>query len=345
MSEAEQFIWDDDRESLYGLIGQSPQMQQVLQLIRNLSHSTSNVLIQGESGTGKELVAKAICNSSPRADRPFVVINCSALAETLLESELFGHVKGAFTGAVKDKEGLFHVADGGTIFLDEIGEISPPVQVKLLRVLQDGEARPLGASVTQHVDVRVIAATNQDLLQMMRQGRFREDLYYRLNVISIHLPPLRERREDIPLLAYHFLKKYAEKTGKDIETIAKDALEALQDYPWVGNVRELENVIERAVVLTADQRITARDLPSYVLREVFYEGERNDDGAEWFNLRYQEAKEKVLLQFNHRYIGGLLKQTDGNISLASKKAGMDRNNFKKIIKKFQIDAKTYKKSR
>lgn len=330
--------------ALAGLIGNSDQMRQIFQLIANISRSNSSVLIQGESGTGKELVARAIYRSGPRCDGPFIVINCSALAETLLESELFGHVKGAFTGAIRDKMGLFRQADGGTIFLDEIGEVPLPVQVKLLRVLQDGEVRPLGAARPEHTDVRVIAATNRNLRDMMGEGRFREDLYYRLNVIGIQLPPLRERREDIPLLAYHFLKKYAQSTGHPVKEIARDAMDALQSYQWVGNVRELENVLERAVVLASGDRLTARDLPARILREVFYQSEPPEEVNDWLRLRYREAKEKFLTQFNRRYIGELLRQTDGNISLASQRAGMDRNNFKKIIKRFQIDAKTYKKS-
>lgn len=330
-------------EHFEGLIGKSPQMREIYQLIQNISHSTSNILITGESGTGKELVARAIHRHSPRKDEPFVVINCAALSEPLLESELFGHVKGAFTSAIQDKQGLFTVADGGTIFLDEVGDIPPSIQVKLLRVLQNGEVRPLGSSKMHHVDVRVVAATNRNLAEAMKRGAFREDLFYRLHVIGIRLPSLAERREDIPLLAYHFLKKSAQDNNKEVDTITIDAMQALQDYPWVGNVRELENVIERAVVLCSDRTITAHHLPSKVLGVTFYEAESRDLDREWLRLPYQKAKRRALSQFNHRYIEGLLQQANGNISLASQRAGMDRNNFRKIIRRYEIDAKAYKK--
>jgi len=338
-------VWGEEQDSYHGLIGRSLAIRKVFQLIDNISHSTSNVLILGESGTGKELVARAIWESSPRAKQKFVVVNCAAIVETLLESELFGHMKGSFTGAIRDKKGLFQEADGGTIFLDEIGDLPPPMQVKILRALQNGEVRPIGASREVHVDVRVIAATNRDLYQSMRENKFREDLFYRLNVIGIRLPALRERREDISLLAYHFMKKYAQQNNKTVQGIAVDAMQSLRDYRWVGNVRELENVIERAVVLATGENIVARELPPGILREVFYQGEKQEGGSELVNLPYREAKEEVMLQFNRKYIGALLQQSQGNISLASQRAGMDRNNFKKIIKKFGIDAKTYKKSR
>jgi two-component system response regulator HydG len=327
-------------EEFSDIVGKSEKMKQIYKLINNISHSSSNVLIQGESGTGKELVARAIYQNSPRAEKPFVVINCSALAENLLESELFGHVKGAFTGAIQNKKGLFAEANGGTILLDEIGEVPLSMQVKLLRVLQGGEVRPLGADQVHYVDVRVIAATNKDLQKTMRQGLFREDLYYRLNVIGIRLPPLRDRSEDIPLLAQHFLKKYSERAHKEAHSISIDAMQSLQDYRWVGNVRELENVIERAVVLSNSDAITARDLPPKLLSHVFYEKEPGDS---WLNMGYKQAKEKALTDFNHKYITGLLQMSRGNISLASQRAGMDRNNFKKIVKKYKINAKTFKK--
>jgi transcriptional regulator with PAS, ATPase and Fis domain len=327
-------------EGFMDIVGKSEQMKQIYKLINSISHSSSNVLIQGESGTGKELVAHAICKNSPRADKPFIVINCSAMAENLLESELFGHVKGAFTGAIQNKRGLFAEADGGTIFLDEIGEIPLAMQVKLLRVLQDGEVHPLGSDQVHYVDVRVIAATNRDLHKAMSRGLFRKDLYYRLNVIGISLPPLRDRSEDIIPLAQHFLKKYSDKTGKRINSISVDAMQSLHDYRWVGNVRELENVIERAVVLSNSEIVTARDLPSKLLSKVFYEKE-SDDG--WVNLSYKQAKERAMKDFNNKYISGLLQMTQGNISLASQRAEMDRNNFKKIIKRYEINAKTFKK--
>jgi len=253
-----------------GLVGKSPKMQEVYRLIENIAPTSTTVLIEGESGTGKELVAAAIHKRSSRKDKPFIIINCAAIPENLLESELFGHKKGSFTGAICDKRGLFHEANTGTLFLDEIGEIPPSIQVKLLRVLQGGEIREVGANQSRHVDVRVIAATNQNLLERIKEGKFREDLYYRINVINIGLPPLRERAEDISLLAYHFLKKHNDKIKKNIDKLSVDVLQTLQNYEWVGNVRELENIIERAVVLTQEDTIYAKNLPPAILGEAFY---------------------------------------------------------------------------
>lgn len=330
-----------DRCVYEGIVGRSRNMQEVFDIIENISGTSSTVLIMGESGTGKEMVAHAIHKRSKRKDKPFVVINCSAIPETLLESELFGHKKGSFTGAVADKAGLFEEADGGTIFLDEIGEIPPQIQVKLLRVLQEGEVRAVGATHSRNVDVRIIAATNKDLQKEVDVGRFREDLYYRLNVISIILPPLRERSEDIPLLAYHFLEKASARVGKKVRRISVDALQALQNYRWIGNVRELENVIERAVILTSSDSIQATDLPPRVLGESFYLIEEFGDAA-LSRYPYQEAKEKAMASFNYSYITNLLKQTKGNLSLAAEKAGMDRSNFKKILKKYGIEIDGYR---
>lgn len=324
-----------------GIVGKSKKMEDVFDVIENISCTNSTVLILGESGTGKEMVAKAVHKRSNRSNKPFVVINCSAIPETLLESELFGHKKGSFTGATQDKMGLFEEANGGTIFLDEVGEIPPSIQVKLLRVLQEGEVRPVGGTQSHIVDVRLIAATNKDLYKEVQEKAFREDLYYRLNVISVLLPPLRDRAEDIPLLAYHFLKKNSDKIGKKVEKISVDTLQALQNYRWVGNVRELENVIERAVVMTNSDSIQATDLPPRVLGESYYLTEDFDD-AGLSQYGYQEAKEKALHSFNRSYLTNLLRQSKGNLSSAAEKAGMDRSNFKKIIKKFGIDLKDFK---
>ncbi len=327
-----------DRGSFYeGIIGRSHKMMEVFSVIDAIAGTVSTILVTGESGTGKEMVARAIHNRSQRKNKPFVVINCAAIPEQLLESELFGHKRGSFTGAIADKKGLFEEADGGTVFLDEVGEIPPSIQVKLLRVLQEGEVRPVGDVTQRHVDVRLLAATNQDLVVGVKEGRFREDLYYRLNVISILLPPLRDRSDDIPLLAYHFLEKYNAKTGKKVDKIAVDALQALQSYTWVGNVRELENVIERAVVLATSDTVTARDLPPRILGESFYLiGE--EGGNDLTQFSYRDAKEKMLVQFNRAYLKSLLKMSSGNISFAAEKAGMDRSNFKKLLKKYGVDA-------
>lgn len=334
----------EDTYQYEDLVAKSKKMQEIFTMIDNIASTTSTVLLLGESGTGKELAARAIHARSKRADKPFVVINCAALAENLLESELFGHKRGSFTGAVADKRGLFEDADGGTLFLDEIGEISQALQVKLLRTIQEGEVRPVGSNQNKHVDVRLIAATNRDLAQEVKDGKFREDLYYRLNVISLPLPSLRERPEDIPLLTYHFLNKYSAKLEKDVKKVAIDALQVLQNYQWVGNVRELENVIERAVVLTQGDTISIRDLPPRVLGESFYLSEE-PASSDLSQFCYQEAKERALWAFNRAYLTNILRQTSGNLSYAAQKAGMDRSNFKKIIKKYNIDLDEFRKGK
>jgi len=255
-------------EQRYGfdnIIGRSPRMRQIFGLIERVARTASTVLIQGESGTGKELIARAVHFSSPRAGRRFLSLNCGAMPENLLESELFGHERGAFTGAVREKKGLFHEADHGTLFLDEIGEMSLTMQVKLLRALQDKVIRRVGGTEEETVDVRIIAATNQQLPEKITRGEFREDLYYRINVIPIQLPALRERREDIPLLASHFLQKYSHALGVETKRISAEAMRMLESYAWPGNVRELENLIERAVALSTGGAINATDLPAYLL--------------------------------------------------------------------------------
>jgi two-component system NtrC family response regulator len=248
----------DEQFDHYGIIGRSRAMEEIIQRAERVAATKSTVLITGETGTGKELVARAIHNRSAQRDMPLIRVNCAAIPESLLESELFGHVRGAFTGAATTKKGKFALADGGTIFLDEIGTMSPALQSKLLRVLQEREFEPLGSERTEKIDVRVIAATNRDLRQMVAEGKFQEDLFYRLNVIPIELPPLRERRDDIPALVDHFLKKHAQRIGRRIERIDDGVLAQLQQYDWPGNVRELENAIERAVVLSTGSVITAR---------------------------------------------------------------------------------------
>jgi Nif-specific regulatory protein len=249
-----------DKFRFEGIIGQSKKMQEVLDLVERIANSDVSVLIQGESGTGKELIARAIHYNGHRKERPFVAQYCGALTETLLESELFGHKKGSFTGAVEDKKGLFEVADGGTFFLDEIGDISPNIQTKLLRVLQEGEIKRVGETQNRHIDVRIISASNKDLTDELAKGRFREDLYYRLNVIAIQMPPLRDRKEDIPLLTQYFLEKYYAKAEKTFEGITPEAMDSLIQYHWPGNVRELENTVERAVVLAREATVKPEDL-------------------------------------------------------------------------------------
>jgi DNA-binding NtrC family response regulator len=319
-----------------GMIGQSSQMRAVFKLVETVSPTTATVLIQGESGTGKELIAKAIHFRSPRRDKPFVAVNCSALTDTLLESELFGHVKGAFTGATGLKKGLFEAASGGTIFLDEIGDVPLSTQVRLLRVLQEGEIKRVGGTDSIQVDTRVIAATNVDLPKAMAEGRFREDLYYRLNVITLSLPPLRDRPEDVPLLAQHFLRHYADKMKKQIQGILPEAMRLLTVHPWAGNVRELENVLERAVVLSAKPSIEVDDLPSHV-REAPKSGSSMDvDAQSLTHLPFAQAKELAIRAFERRYLSTALDKSSHNISAAALAAGMDRSNFRRLLKQHDI---------
>ena len=253
-----------DRYHFGNIIGQSPKMMALYDLLEKVSPTKTNILIAGESGTGKELVAKAIHYNSPRKEKPFVTLNCGAIPESLIESELFGHMKGAFTDAIATKKGLFEVADEGTIFLDEISELPLLMQVKLLRVLQDKEFKRVGGTEDILVDVRIISATNKDLEEGVKEKRFREDLFYRLNVIQIKLPPLRDRKEDIQILANHFLKKYSEELSKNILKITPETLQILLNYDYPGNVRELQNIIERAVALESSQELTANNLSSYL---------------------------------------------------------------------------------
>jgi two-component system, NtrC family, response regulator HydG len=320
------------------LVGQSAAMREVFRLIDSVAQSPSSVLIQGESGTGKELVARAIHQRSARRGAPFVAVNCSALTENLLETELFGHVRGAFTGATGAHKGLFEAADGGTLFLDEIGDMPSATQVKLLRALQEGEIKPVGSTETLQVDVRILAASNVDLAEARAKGRFREDLYYRLNVITIYVPPLRERPDDVALLAYHFVRKHAERLRKPTAHVAPEALEALQAYRFPGNVRELENVVERAVVLGRDDTVRLSDLPAPVR-----------DGAQvhaaiesYAHLRFRKARAMALAAFERRYLMEQLRRVDGNISEAARLAGLDRSNFKRIVRRAGVDPEEFR---
>ncbi|MBI3129061.1 MAG: sigma-54-dependent Fis family transcriptional regulator [Candidatus Tectomicrobia bacterium] len=306
------------------IIGKSKPMMEVFDLIRRVARSNSTVLIQGKSGTGKELVAKAIHYNSPRSSQPFIAINCSAITETLLESELFGHMKGSFTGAVSSKKGLFEEAQSGTIFLDEIGEISAALQVKLLRVLQDHEIRRVGGNQSIKVDVRVITATNRDLAEAVRQKEFRDDFYYRLNVVTIHLPTLKDRPEDIPLLAQHFLAKYAKAAGTGVSQISKDAMRALMRYSWPGNIRELENVIERAITLGAEGEIQPEDLPDVLRRE---EGEITLDAI---------PVEMSMQEVEKAHIERVLKHTGGQVSQAARMLGIDRRTIYRKMQAYNI---------
>jgi transcriptional regulator with GAF, ATPase, and Fis domain len=265
-------------------MGVSPSIQELLHLLELVAPTDTTVLLLGETGTGKELAARALHANSPRGDKPLVVVNCAALPEPLLESELFGHEKGAFTGAAGRKEGRFLMAHRGTLFLDEVGELSLATQAKILRVLQSREFEPLGSNRTLGVDVRIIAATNRDLEKEVRAGRFREDLFYRLNVFPITLPPLRERREDLPLLAAHFLKRYSEKHHKEIKVLAPEVMHSFQYYGWPGNIRELENVLERGVILCQTDTLTLKELPPALQEFVFRPGAQEEAASAWPDL-------------------------------------------------------------
>jgi two-component system, NtrC family, response regulator HydG len=299
-----------------GLLGNSEGMQHVFRSIEKTASSSATVLIIGESGTGKELAARAIHYTSKRSAAPFVPVNCGGIPEGLLESELFGHVKGAFTGASVSRAGLFHVADGGTIFLDEIGEMSMPMQVKLLRVLQDREVCMVGSSRPQKVDVRILAATNKDLHSLVKNRLFREDLFYRINVITITMPPLRERGDDILLLVNHFAKKFASESGKAPRSFSYEALKALRDYDWPGNVRELENVIQRLTVMGDGDHIDVSDLPSLMR----------------FSAPGTGGLARTLAQVEREYIGNVLASVGGNITQAAGILGIDRKTLRHKLK-------------
>ncbi len=313
----------EDRFQFSGIIGSNSQMQRIFELVSRISRTDITVLIEGESGTGKELVAQAIHQLSARADKPFVVVNCAAIPENLLESELFGHVRGAFTGAVTQKKGLFEVANGGTIFLDEIAELPPQLQVKLLRVLQDGEIKRVGGNETLLVNVRVLAATNQDIFSMAQQGQFRGDLYYRINVIQITVPPLQERPEDIPLLAQHFLKKFSAKLRKEVNNISGKAMETIMAYHWPGNVRELENSIEHSVALAVGKSLSVYDLPAALQS---YNGK----------MPRKAAGRLTLKELEKSYIIETLEACDWNYDEASKQLGIGRTTLWRQLREYDV---------
>lgn len=313
------------------LVGSSPAMLEVYKLVARVSESRSTVLLQGESGTGKELIARAIHGNSPRRDKPFVPVNCGALPDSLLESEMFGYEKGAFTGAVGTKTGLFESANGGTLFLDEVGELGQALQVKLLRVMQDHEVRRVGGTNSIKVDVRIITATNRDLEQFVKEGKFRDDLFYRLNVVRITLPSLKEREEDIPMLAHHFLQKCAAGTTTAVRGFHPDTMECLKRYRWPGNVRELENAIERAVSLSHGPLLTPDDLPSSIRQAPSPAEQKSDmtDTGESVYLTLEEVEKRHLMR--------VLKETKGNKVKAAKILGIDRRTLYRMAERFGLD--------
>lgn len=313
------------------IVGHSTSLRQVLEQVEKVADTDSTVLITGESGTGKELIARALHFNSRRADRMFVTVNCGALPEELLESELFGHVKGAFTNAVAHREGRFSLANSGTIFLDEIGDMSPTLQVKLLRVLQDRTFEPVGSSRTVRVNVRVVAATNQDLEVAIREKRFREDLFYRLNVIPIETPSLRERRDDIPLLVQHFLEIMRREKGRPIESISSDALKLLCDYDWPGNVRQLENVVEQISVLSSEREIRVEDLPAQLRapkEPLPFEAPRVSSQGLAFNDVVERIQRDLILQ--------ALELSHGNKNRAAQLLGLNRTTLLEKMKKMNL---------
>jgi len=331
----------DQLAQIYGLeniVGRSPAMSRVFELVRKAARSEANILVVGESGTGKELIARAIHANSPRVGKPFVPVDCASLPEQLLESELFGHEKGAFTGAVRSKPGLVEVAHGGTLFLDEIAELPAALQVKLLRALQERQIRRVGGTGLVDVDVRLVSATNRDLREATAKGQFREELYYRVNVIAIQLPPLRERAGDVRLLVQAFLKRYGDGRINDIEA---EAMAALERYRWPGNVRELQNVVERACALTEGERITVRDLPDHVLGgeaavrapDPITAVAMPDSRAD---LTLKDAKDRWMGVLEASYLRQVLARHDGNISAAAKAAGIDRKTFHRLINKHSL---------
>ena len=326
-------------EAKYGfdnIIGSSPKMQEVYRLIRKVAPTDSTVLIRGDSGTGKELIARAIHFNSPRKQKRFVPVDCGVLAKELLESELFGHVKGSFTGAIVSKPGLFEIADGGSIFLDEIGDTSPNFQSKLLRVIQEREFTPVGGVKPKKVDLRLIVATNKDLEKLVEENKFREDLFYRLNVITIVIPPLKERKDDIPLLAYHFLRKYAKEMKKGIKSISVDVMNVLTAYSWPGNVRQLENVIERAIVMAEGHTVTTEHLPFAVRTEMAHPNTPIPKNSEELKEVKKKLRESAVESIEKSFILDALTRNDWNITRSSKDVGMQRPNFQALMRKYNI---------
>ncbi|HVH42795.1 MAG TPA: sigma-54 dependent transcriptional regulator [Labilithrix sp.] len=336
------------------MVGLCPQMREVNRIISGVAKADSTILVLGESGTGKELVARAIHQRSRRASKPLVAVNCAAIPHELVESELFGHTRGAFTTAISARAGLFEAANGGSLFLDEIGDLPLSVQVKLLRTLESGEIKPVGSDTVRHVDVRVIAATNANLRALIAAGSFRQDLFYRLNVIAVHLPPLREREDDVLRLAQHFLQKFAEAAGRPTPRLTPDAAQCLQQYDWPGNVRELEHAIERALVLDESEVIHASSLPPEIVNRVPATPTSSGQiraaapsspnlpastfahemvsALSLHELAYADAKRRVLSDFTEAYVAALLRITGGNMSEAARRSGLDRSNFRRLVR-------------
>lgn len=325
-----------EKYGFHNIVGKSKKMQEIYRIIAKVAMTDSTVLIYGQSGTGKELIARAIHFNSARREKQFVPVDCAVLSENLLESELFGHIKGSFTGAITTKPGLFEVADGGTLFLDEVGNISLSIQAKLLRVLQEREFTPVGGTKAKKVDIRLIAATNKDLEKMIKEETFREDLYYRLNIVPIYLPPLRERQEDIPLLAIHFLKKYTDVMGKKIKGFTPEAMEKLMKYSWPGNVRELENVIERTVVMIEDEMVNVGHLILPGMQEKEISEKQIPMTSEELKEIKKHVREKAVEEIEKAFVLKALERHQWNVTKAAEEVGMLRPNFQALMRKYNL---------
>jgi two-component system NtrC family response regulator len=324
------------------IVGKNPSILRVFEQIQKVAPTDSTVLIYGESGTGKELVARAIHGHSHRATRQFFAVDCSSLSSSLLESELFGHVKGAFTGATESRAGIFEAANGGTLFLDDVANLTRDIQAKLLRVLETYEFKPVGADRFKKTNVRIIAATNKDLRTMVADERFREDLFYRLNVFLICLPPLRERKDDIPKLAYHFLKLFCRKTGKQIEGFSAEALEALVEHDWPGNVRQLKNIVERLVITFDAGTVDLGSLLDQLQTRQLWRGDTIPDTLDELKALKRHLLKETFGQIERAFIVKALKMSEGNISRAAQQVGMQRPNFHALMRKYHISAGTFK---
>jgi DNA-binding NtrC family response regulator len=332
----EKKISQKEQETFF--VGESPRMKELIETIKLVARTDITVLITGETGTGKELAARMIHTFSSRSGKPFVAVNCPAIPESILESELFGYRKGAFTGATADREGLFQAAEGGTLFLDEIGDISPSLQAKLLRVLEERQLKPLGDTATRSIDVRVIAATNKDLERSVAEGLFRADLYYRLNVVPVRTLPLRDIPEDIPLIAFYFLSLFCRGLNLEQKRFRDDTIRLLAAHQWKGNARELQNAIKRAVVFSKGEFLTPDDFDISTFPVLAREEE-----SETYGTDYKEARRKVMASFNVEYITRLLRNAEGNVTLAATMAGLERQSLQHLMRKYGILSTTFKK--